>query len=203
MSPEDFRDALERRTDQDLVELCLYGDLIPFVFEEDEQAWDRFRRSVGERLGTDAAQIAVIGSGRFGFSLKPGANLRSFVDTSDIDLIIVDAVKFDELWDRLLTGVYPRPPVNVNGWLRECQKELFTGWLTPVEIRPDRRIHGKKVDPLLQLTHAWFETLKVSSGLVAKAHEKINARLYRTWRQAELYHAHSIAALRQSISEQN
>src|SRR5690606_36542276 len=153
------------------------------------------------KLGSASDRLRVVGSGRLGFSMKPMANLRLFSDTSDIDLLVVDEYKFDDLWEMLLSSAYPRPPINVSGWLRSRQKELYTGWLTPLDIRLDRRIYGPKVDPILSLVHTWFETLKVSSALVVKSHEKINARLYRTWRHAELYHAHSISALRKSIME--
>ena len=36
---------------------------------------------------------------------------------------------------------------------------------------------------------------------IARRHEDITGRLYRTWEHAELYHLHSLASLRKSLKE--
>lgn len=203
MTAEEFRVLLMERSDQDLVGMCLRSDVIPYVFDLDEPRWRRFRDNIAQNLGVLSTGIGVVGSARFGFSLKPGNNFRKFEDTSDIDLVVVSEEVFDDLWSRLLRGVYPRPPAQIGGWLRDRQKEVYTGWLTPTAIRPDLRIYGQRVKPILEISHLWFSALKRASSNIEKSHEKINARLYRSWLHAELYHLHSIKSLKAKTSEES
>jgi len=126
-----------------------------------------------------------------------------FKDTSDIDIVIVSPKLFDELWLSLLAAAYPRKPVtdNVRGWLEKRRNELYTGWLTPSEIRIDAKIYGAPAAPVLALKTKWFNTLKEASQFLIRPYEDIKGRLYRTWAHAELYHLHSIALLRHSLKE--
>ena len=200
MLRDEFRELLFEGG-EDLLELCISSSQTPFVFDGDDEAWAMFRERISERLSALPENISIVGSARFGFSQKPERNFRSFSDNSDIDLVVVDAEQFDDLWHRLLRGAYPRPIRAVQGWVRARQGEVYTGWLTPAIIRPDRGIYGPKVDPILQFTHIWFETQRLANSYVAKAHENINARLYRTWEHVRHYHRQSLSQLRHSIVE--
>lgn len=149
------------------------------------------------------ADIRVVGSGRFGFSTQPGSNLRSFRDTSDIDVIIVNNGLFDQLWLALLNAAYPRPPITdrFGGWLRARRNEVYTGWLTPVEIHLDAKIVGTRAQPVLEFRTRWFNALKQASRYPPRRHENITGRLYRTWRHAELYHLYSLGELRKTLTQ--
>ena len=76
-----------------------------------------------------------------------------------------------------------------------------TGWLNPLDIRIDAKIFGPKARPVLEFNTQWFITLKKASRHPLRRHEDIKGRLYRSWEHAELYHLHSLAALRKSLSE--
>lgn len=203
MTSEEFRDLLDQQSDEQLLEPCLRDDLPPYVFEPRPEAWDAFRDQLVAELDVARADIRVVGSGRLGFSLKPGRNLRSFGDTSDIDVVIVNPGLFDELWVALLEAAYPRPPITetFGGWIRTRRNELYTGWLSPLEIRLDKKIFGAKAQPVLDFNTRWFNTLKRASQHPPRRHEDVTGRLYRTWRHAELYHLNSLAALRKDLAE--
>src|SRR5581483_11255792 len=119
MTALEFRESLGQNSDQELLGLCLRDDITPYVFESKPEMWSLFKNQLALRLGTSADSIRVIGSGRLGFSLKPGNNLREFQDTSDIDVIVISPDLFDELWQRLLEAAYPRPPMlqRLGGWI--------------------------------------------------------------------------------------
>src|SRR4029077_1654334 len=102
MTPAEFRDLVSNSTDTQLLDPCLRDEETPYVFATKPESWGSFRDELANRLGVNTADIRVIGSGRFGFSLKPRKNLRLFQDTSDIDVVIVNANLFDELWLALL-----------------------------------------------------------------------------------------------------
>jgi len=199
----EFQQLIEEQTDAQLLGPCLYDDLVPYVFEPKPATWNTFRDLLVSSFNVVRTDIRVVGSGRFGFSLKPGQNLKSFDETSDIDVIVVNAVLFDELWLALLSAAYPRPPFTtyLGGWLGRRRSEVYTGWLTPLEIKLDAKIVGKKAKPVLDFNFRWFNTFKAASRHPPRRHEDINARLYRTWEHAELYHVNSLASLRKSLKE--
>lgn len=203
MKAQDFRQVLDDQTDAELIGPCLYEEIIPFVFEPNPVRWDAFRDEFVSRLQVSRSDIRIVGSARFGFSMKPDRNLKSFEDRSDIDVVVVNEKLFDELWYALLAAAYPRYPVTseLGGWLKKRRNELYTGWLTPLEIRLDPTIYGAKTKSVLDFNAVWFNTLKVASRHVPRRHEDVNGRLYRTWKHAELYHLHSIGALRQTLTQ--
>jgi hypothetical protein len=203
MTTEEFRQLIRERSDAQLLGPCLHDDQPPYVFDPKPAAWDTFRDDLVARLGVTRAEIRIVGSGRLGFSTKPGYNLRVFLDTSDIDVVFVNADLFDHLWLSILDAAYPRPPVTsmIGGWLQTRRNELYTGWLTPLEIRLDGKIYGAKARPVLDFNVRWFNALKEASRQPLRRHKDISGRLYRTWGHAELYHLNSLAALRRSLEE--
>jgi hypothetical protein len=203
MTSEEFRDLLQRHSDSQLLEPCLHDDRAPYVFEPRPEAWDTFRDELVSGLGVSRADIRVVGSGRFGFSMNPGHSLKAFGDTSDIDVVIVNADLFDRLWLALLEAAYPRPPITnkLGGWLARRRNELYTGWLTPLKIRLDSKIVGARAKLVVDFNSRWFNTLKQASRHPPRRHEDITSRLYRTWPHAELYHLSSLAALRKALAE--
>jgi hypothetical protein len=201
MTPDDFRQLLTQQSDAELLEPCLRDEGTPYVFDTKPEAWNIFRDELVGRLGVSRNEIRIVGSGRFGFSMKPGLNLRDFRDTSDIDVAVVNAALFDQLWLLILDAAYPRPPITsrIGGWLETRRNELYTGWLTPLEIRLDIKIVGARAKPVLEFNARWFDALKRASQHPPRRHEDITGRLYRTWRHAELYHLNSLAVLRKTL----
>lgn len=202
MDADQFLALSKSRTDAELLATCLLDDATPFVFEQNPLSWDTFRQELVTRLGVSTTDIRVVGSGRLGISMKPGMNLTRFSDRSDIDVVIVNAELFDQLWLTLLNAAYPRPPMieKLGGWLKDRRNEVYTGWITPLKIHLDATIYGSKAKQVLELRSRWFDALKQASRHSPRRHEDVTGRLYRTWRHAELYHLDSLAALRKSLA---
>jgi hypothetical protein len=201
MTPAEFLELLQSQTDEQLLNPCLREDVVPFVFEPRPNRWEDFRDGLISDLGIGRADIRVVGSGRFGFSLKPEYNLRRFRDKSDIDVLIVNASLFDQLWVALLTAAYPREPLahRIGGWLENRRNDLYAGWITPSSINLDITI-VPKAKLILDLRARWFNALQRASRFPPRRHSGVRSRLYRTWRHAELYHLHGLGKLRQSLS---
>ncbi len=201
MTADEFRARVEQPDFIQLIGTCLHDDLVPYVFEPKPATWAAFRDELAAKLDVSSADIRVVGSGRFGFSLRPYRNLASFRDSSDVDVVVVNAAAFDHLWSSLLRAAYPRPPITdqLGGWLKKGRNEVYTGYLTPLEIRIDARIFGVRAKPVLDVRTRWFNALKLASRHPPRAHEGIKGRLYRTWEHAELYHLDGLAALRRTL----
>jgi hypothetical protein len=118
-----------------------------------------------------------------------------------VDVIVINSELFDFIWLALLDAAYPRPPATnlVSGWLQKRREDLYTGWITPLEIRLDRRIFGAKAEPILSFNSRWFNMFKRVSRLLIRRHEDVIGRLYRTMDHARLYHLNSLAALRRTL----
>jgi hypothetical protein len=202
MTPDEFKQLMADTSDADLLGPALHDAVVPYVFETEAVKWEAFRGEVTTALAIGVDDLAIVGSGRMGFSLKPDNNLRAFRDTSDVDVVIVNPDLFDALWYNLLRAAYPRPPMSntVGGWLRRRQKEVYTGWLSPLKVRLDRQILGARVQPVLDFNVQWFTTFKEASRHVVRRHEDVQGRLYRTWTHVDLYHLASLAALRRSLA---
>lgn len=203
MNADEFRALAEEKTDVELLDTCLRDDITPYVFEPNPLTWSAFRDEITSQLGVTYGDIRIVGSGRLGFSMKPGRNLARFTDTSDIDVVIVNSDAFDELWLSLLNAAYPRPPMThkLGGWLKDRRNEVYTGWITPVGIHLDIRIFGDKARRVLDFKARWFNALKQASRHPPRRHEDVTGRLYRSWQHAELYHLASLAELRKSLTE--
>ena len=189
--------------DPDLLDVCLRGDDIPFICS-DAAGWTAFRGELANGVdGLAEGDIRVVGSARYGFSMKPRNHLREFTDESDIDVVVVNEVLFDQLWIALLEAAYPRLAANreIGRWDVPGRAELFAGWLTPTAIHMDWKILGKRGVPLFEFKQKWFNALKLAARHSNRPHNDIQGRLYRTWRHAELYHLFSIAELRRSLEK--
>jgi len=203
MTSEELRELILSTTDADLLGPCLRENATPYVFEPNPTAWGTFCNDVSRDIDVAPGDIRIVGSARFGYSLKPGNNLKAYSDGSDIDVVVVNPDLFDILWHGLLKAIYPRPPFvrNVGGWLRERQKEVYTGWLSPLSVRLDQRIYGERAREVVEFNARWFNAFKKASQYPARRYEDISGRLYRTWQHAELYHLNSIRSLRKALME--
>jgi hypothetical protein len=204
MTPNEFRELLASTSDSDLLGPCLYDDEIPFVFDSTSESWDQFRNEIVTPLGIARQDIKVVGSGRMGFSTKPGKNLREFREESDVDLVIVNAELFDWVWLSLLQIAYPRPPISHKtvAWLTETQRGVYTGWFEPLELKYDLNIYGRIAEPLADFRYRWFTSLKKSARFVKRRHDDVKGRLYRTWQHVDLYHLDSFKALRKTLKDE-
>jgi len=203
MTAAEFRVLLAKHAPQDLLGLCVKDDEVPFAFDKNPDCWTEFRETFGAKFRVNPSDIRVVGSGRHGISAKPGKNLKTFIDTSDIDVVVISAALFDNLWQKLLEAAYPREG-NLHllaGHLRELQSEVYTGFLTPAEFRFDRLKFGEHAAPVYEFRADWFSALKRASNLPIRRHENMEARVYRTWAHAERYHLDSIASLQRSLNK--
>jgi hypothetical protein len=202
MDADEFLALTKIKTESELLTTCLHDDSIPFIFEPRPTSWDAFRQELVTRLGVSPGDIRIVGSGRLGISIKPGNNLMPFNDKSDIDVAIVNPVMFDHFWLALLQAAYPRSPTNekLGGWLKKRRNEVYTGWISPLKIHLDVNVYGSRAKQILELRTRWFDALKHASRHSPRRHEDITGRLYRTWQHAELYHLHSMAELKKSLT---
>ena len=112
----DFYERLKNADEQELdhiVDFFLFEG-VPFGLAD----WDEyccFRRDLATGLAVNAKSIVIVGSGRMGFCLSPRTGdrqklWRPFGDESDFDVVVVDHVSFDNVWNQLLDHDDRVPP---------------------------------------------------------------------------------------------
>lgn len=202
MTPQQFRTLLGQKTNIELLDPCLHDDSPPFVFEGHDGSWDAFRDELVDQLEIQRDNIRIVGSGRLGFSLRPGTNLKLFDDRSDIDVVIVDSDLFDQIWLALLRAVYPNHGMNqrIGGWLDSIRNQVYGGWIVPPQIKLDGKVFGARARTVIDLRTRWFNALKLAAQHPTKGHADIQGRIYRTWSHADLYHSDSLNSLRASLT---
>lgn len=183
---------------------------IPFVFRQTPDTFDILKRHFASELGLDESNVLVVGSARIGFSLNPNNFPRKFSESSDLDIIIIDDVMFDEVWMTLLKWNYPRrlvKPGKIDGdWIYMRRKDIYWGWFAPDLISFEGLSFPDALRPIRDLSTRWFNAfrgLSQHSDHAELARREVSGRLYRTWNHAFLYHEENLRLLRSIIQERS
>jgi hypothetical protein len=202
---DEFSDAVRTRPADDIVaEYILQGDR--FFFRDWPGGFDVMRDHIATALEVDPAGIALVGSGKIGFSVKPTEVDfgRPFRTKSDLDVIIVSSELFDRAWHALLRWHYPHGLDKGSGedatWEEQHRKDIYRGYVYP----PGLKYHAIGVPvtlhPVRDLRAKWLDAINGLSRLDARFGKRtIKSRLYRNWVYANLYHSFGIRQLRKML----
>jgi len=148
-----------------------------------------FKRKISESLDAHIRDIAIIGSGKLGFSIKPDRDelglfpFKAFDENkkSDIDVAIVSGRLFDEQLVRLYkhTGSYVSSEVwNEKHHRNSLAQYVLKGWIKPDFIPKDYKISDK--------------INEVQTYYQMKFGREINIGIYKSWFFFEAYHKNNI-----------
>lgn len=158
---------------------------VPVAFNERPTEYPKFCDQIAAALKCEATNIAVVGSGRFGFSLAPHKFGRPFSDRSDIDVVIVDPNFFDIAWLELIRYDFKSLTFDqdVAQALREHRtNHVFWGYLEPYNLKTALSMYRK----------VWVPMFAALGFFRAAAGRTVKARVYRTWEHAKNYHRYGI-----------
>ena len=176
----------ERRHNEVIEEHLIRG--VPFVFRDRVEGYDKFVETLAGQFQTPKEDVSVIGSARLGFSINPDKFPAAFRPASDIDVVIVNAAKFDKAWFEL-SGIGRRR----FGMERKIQiafqehreNNIFFGFIVP------DRLPG-----IVSFSPIWFFGLQLVGRQVREvADRKINGRLYRTWEHVRAHQLYSLESI--------
>lgn len=150
-------------------------------------------REISNGLEVPKEDICVVGSGRIGFSLSPDNFGTPYSQYSDLDIVVVSSVLFDQSWLDIVgkrhgqwSSLSWAVRDNVRGH-RE-RHHIFNGWIYP-----------ESVAEVLKVGEKWITTFNGLSRIPYLSSRPIGARLYRTWAHATIYHLWSLGKLRQKV----
>ena len=155
------------------------------------------------RLSLPPGDIVIVGSAKLGYSISPDTFGRAFSEFSDIDVIVIDHGRFEEIWKVLLDWRYPwhlRKWASIEKiWGIERLEQFICGWCMPSEIKYHGLASPRLLRPLRELSANWFDSFKSLSRFPPLASRNVNSRLYRSWDHAMRYHVWSLEKVRQQF----
>ncbi len=164
---------------------------VPSAFNDRPTDYPKFLGQIAGALKCDVANVAVVGSGRFGFSLAPHKFGRPFNDRSDIDVVIVDPNFFDSAWLELIRYDFKSltfdRDVSQSLWDHH-RNHVFWGYLEPYNLKTALSVYRR----------VWFPMVASLGFFRAAAGRPVKARVYRTWEHAKSYHRFGIRLITSS-----
>lgn len=198
ISVEEFKkECISKAPDIVVQQYLIEGDSYFFrKFYSSEEEYN-FKKELSKSLDIHLRDIAIIGSSKLGFSIKPEKSTPGLYlfkkfdydfekdeeeEKSDIDVAIISSRVFDlhllNIYD--YTKSYSET-ATFSGNLNSFAKYIVKGWL-----RPDKLPNGYKVS----------ETINdLRDELKKKYGRKVNFGIYKSWHYFETYHQNNINTL--------
>jgi len=144
---------------------------------------DEFKSIISKSLKISFSNIAIVGSGKLGYSLTPKEEklYKSFGPESDIDVAIISSPLFHHYWDIFR---YSYSNVNTHRYRSSISLGIYRGYIGEYDLN-------------------WVDQCRIQWTPLASASKKalyndlyikhsVNYRLYRSWEDLEDYHIQSI-----------
>lgn len=200
-----FRKSLAADRPDAIVERELLNGEVRAFAPDSEKTLALLRRQLGSKLMVRDASIFVVGSAKTGFSLDPSEFPREYRKESDIDVVVVDAARFDKVWLALVRAAYydrwakKISQVKDQNRLSDEREHVSLGYVHPelCAFRDTVFLQGDKT--LTNEQRIWFDAFQGLGGLREFAGRTVNGRLYRTRDHVVAYHAYGLEALRARI----
>lgn len=168
-----------------------------YFFDNNESVDEfQFKKDIANSLNVHLRDIAIIGSGKLGFSIKPDQDepgfypFKKFDDNkvSDLDIAIVSSRLFDNQLVNLFehTSQYR----NLEIWSERTDKKslafyILKGWLKPDYIPKDYKISEE--------IHEILSKYKMNFG------RDVNIGIYKSWYYFENYHINNVRNIQLNI----
>jgi len=148
------------------------------------------RAALGEVFGVEPTNIAIVGSGKYGFSMAPQKGFRPFQpnedddDPSDIDLVVVSKALFNSTWQRLRQAHF-NDAIDAK---RLYQGDVFRRFIM---VGTDDFNDTKYLRDLMLLLEKARKVATTKLGI----NQTLKIRVYASWSDAKSYHIWSLQRL--------
>ncbi len=191
------KDCLNKNLDDVVQKHLLEGSSYFFEKHPSKSSEFQFKKDIAKSLSVHIRDIAIVGSGKLGFSIKPDKEVPSYfpfkafdeVKKSDLDIAIVSNRLFDSQLVKLYeyTGHYDKNNIwKVKGDRNSLAKYILKGWLRPDFIPKEYLISD--------LIH------KVQSKYKMEFGRDINIGIYKSWYFFENYHINNIRKINLNLT---
>jgi hypothetical protein len=154
-----------------------------------DDSYLRLRTEVANKYNLHPNDVLVVGSSKLGFSIAPYKRYRHFCNMSDVDVVIVSQVLFDQLWEKVHYYVE-----HGGYWERfnVFKEYLFNGWIRPDKLPSEHSFEWAK---------EWWEFFNVLSRSGNYSTFKVRGAIYRSWYFLESYQQRSVSGCQNATYE--
>jgi len=154
MQISELRSVLNSVSIERFVETQILG-IVPWIFEDDHNAYARWRNRIALEAGVEPNCLYVVGSAATGFSLSPQKAGRMFrtlsvsgADRSDIDVAVASEDLFLRAWNSILLIDRGSRPSGLQGFRGKIRENVYWGHISekaiPRNTSPSRQIRSMK-----------------------------------------------------------
>lgn len=168
-----------------------------YFFDNDNSTDEfQFKKDIAKSLDVHLREIAIVGSGKLGFSIKPDKIEPSFFPfnkfdnnkKSDLDIAIVSSELFDLQLIRLFE--YTSQYGNQELWSKKTDRNSLARYILKGWLKPDFIPKLYKISDKIQ---------EVQSIYKVKFGRDINIGIYKSWYFFENYHINNIRNINLNI----
>lgn len=167
-------------------------EAVPYIFDNDLDAYIEWKTELGASLGVDPRAIAITGSAGVGISLNPHNNLRPFNEKSDIDVAVVSAYHFEIAW-RHLRSMTGSERLKLGRRQRDACDDHRTRLVYWGAIASDRILE------IFPFALTWVPALNNVAGRDPTTGRKVHARIFRDFDALRAYQLQSVTAARDKL----
>ena len=166
-----------------------------YLFENSEElgvrgTYHEFKCEIGNTLNTSPNNVAIVGSGKFGYSMNPTKDIfKDFNSHSDLDVVIACPETFEKTWKQLRKSFYS----NQSDVRKNHANDIFSKFLVVNDKMEYRSTHMRETISLLQ-------EMKKNVSRLCRIKRAINYRIYSNWLDVEDYHEFSVGILKTALN---
>ncbi len=190
MKLADFKKDCLNHSPDFVVQKYLLDGTSYFFDIENEISEFQFKKDIAESLGVHIREIAIVGSGKLGFSIKPDKDEPGFFpfnkfdskkEKSDLDIAIISNRLFDDQLIRLYehTSSY----VNKEIWNKVKDRKSLALYVLKGWLKPDFKPKEYRISDDIE---------SVQSDYKMKFGRDINIGIYKSWFFFENYHINNV-----------
>jgi hypothetical protein len=145
---------------------------------------------IANLLNTSPNSVAIVGSGKFGFSMNPTKSelLKKFHSKSDLDIVIACPQNFEKIWFNLRNAYYS----NQSDVQKHHANDIFSKFIVVNDKMEYNSDHMRSTLTLLG-------EMKKEIKRKFRIKQTINYRIYSNWSDVEAYHEFGISHLQRAL----
>jgi len=176
-----------------------------YFFESEYGPYEEFefKKEMADCLGVHIRDIAIVGSGKLGFSLKPDRDNTRFYPyrkfdelytadannkKSDIDVAIISSSLFDQQVKNVFEHTNSYQDINAGG------RNQFAKYIVKGSINPETLPSGYVVSEAINTAR---------SQMIEKYGRDVNFFIYKSWFYFEKYHGNNINTIKLNMIASN
>lgn len=181
-------------TPLDFCRLYLFDQEI-YLFEKAKEfeikgTYHELKCVIANLLDTSPNNVAIVGSGKFGFSMNPTNSelLKEFNPKSDLDIVIACPQIFEKTWLNLRKSFYS----NQNSVREKHANDVFSKYIV---------VNNKMQynSDYMRATITLLDDMKKIISRQFRIKRTINYRIYSSWSDVEAYHEFGISHLQHAL----